>query len=451
MVTSLEDSFMRLATGQRLDPRRHDTYDSTNSMFLSPLNFDATRIIARDRRLSTATEAEVKSLLLSMVRFTKGQIEDNRQPPHPVEIRHVHASDDIVVEYRDWAERELVTYGPLDSLLADNRISKAEKLYRIVSNATLGNSANRNHISTRDIQAVLDRIAESRSPLYLVVPAFPFKDQGAFNTNGPPDTPDFGEVALMVRMHCLALAMSRVHVQYVHWIVVSDGSLYAPMFGLETGVAHRYMQRLRALRDQLNLSATISLLSLQDLSRKTRYIYNSARFRGGDPFSDFCADIRQALETMWRQDEEVATAMDTLTRSTMWNVDTQRYVSFGDPRELWAVLKGRGHEPLASELYEQSRETAFRYAACNIGLGLANVIDTQFPFALRATSHAKPGQVALPRLGHVAPWNGVAARRFDGRGWGDLECMRVHRVWRRRPIRAICLGGSRIPFYYETH
>lgn len=446
--TTFENGFSRLRSGMRLRPMRTDVYDFENVMVRSPLDYVVERIPSRERHLSIPTESDVKNILVSIVRSEEHRQTESRPPPDPPFIKHTHVSDDILQEYLAWSEDELVTFGPLSSILDDKKLTKAGRIHQLLSNARLGNSANRNNIALATVDSAVERVTSERLPLFFILPAFPFKDQGAFNAEGPPDEPDFGEVALLIRLHCLALAISRIHVECAQWIIASDGPLYAALFGLPPGAAQKYMQRMRSYRDRLNLRSTISIVSLQDVSRRIGYSYSSSRAMP-DAFSTFTSDIRQILEALSRCDEEVGRALRNLTYAAMWNMDTRRYLQFVDRRELWDVLSGRGRHALKGEVYEQARETAFRYAACNIALSLSKVIETEFPLGIRATSHAKRGQVAIPRLGHVAPWNGVAARPVGSHTWSDLECMRLHRVWRSRPEKAVHLIGSAVPFFYE--
>ncbi|WP_407697871.1 L-tyrosine/L-tryptophan isonitrile synthase family protein [Streptomyces kaniharaensis] len=290
--------------------------------------------------------------------------------------------------------------------------------------------------------------SDGRLPLYLALPAFPFKDQGAFNTDCSADQPDFGEVALLVRMHCLALALSRLYAEEVQWIILSDGPLYAPFFGLDSGVAQRYLQRIRSFRDNLNLGSTINVLSLLDLVAKTQYLYGGKS--GVEAFAKYSADIRHALESVSRKDREVDDALQVLAGDMMWNLDTRRYEQSMTHQELWRIIRRKGRSPLRTEVSEQSRETTLRYVSCNIALRLARVIECQFPLAIRATSHAKRGQVAIPRIGHVAPWNGVAVRRRRGRGWADLGSVRIHRAWQQGADVSVHLEGCGDAFYYEV-
>uniref|UniRef100_A0AAU3HWX8 Isocyanide synthase family protein n=1 Tax=Streptomyces sp. NBC_01393 TaxID=2903851 RepID=A0AAU3HWX8_9ACTN len=361
-------------------------------------------------------------------------------------MKSQHVPESAVDDYLAWAERALIDFGPIEDI-ANGNLRKSEKIKAVLGHPLMGNASNRKNIDSLIIEQKLTDSMHRRLPLFLVLPAFPFKDQGAFNTESRPDEPDFGEVALMVRMHCLALGLSRLHAEQVQWIILSDGPLYAPIFGLAPGLAERYLNRIRAFRDSLNLRSTIHVLSLKDVVAKSRFSYGAAS--GIDAFTKYVADIRHTLESLSRVDAESNDALQALTQDMMWNIDTRRYGQSAASQDIWNALRGQKRSPLYSELYEQSRETTLRYMACNIALRLSRAIECQFPFALRATSHAKKGQVAIPRLGHVAPWNGVAVLRRRGRGWADLESMRMYRAWQEGANVRAHLEGNEGAFFYE--
>jgi hypothetical protein len=416
-------------------------------MAQSPLNYDSTPIPVRDRRLHVPSTFELRDALVAMIRDDNPQPYKNEAWVEPPKLYRREVADSIAQEYMEWADNALITNGPLDSILDDTTYTTTQRIHRIFSNDLLGNSDNAGNIDVAFLDDRLAPIRERHLPLQLVVPAFPFKDQGAFNTAGRPEDPDFGEVCLLVRMHCVSLALSKVHVQYVEWVIVSDGPLYATLFGLQEAVAENYLRRLRSIRDRLNLGSTIAILSLKEVIARTGFLYGRAE--GRDPFEQFTEAIHIALLAIERDDAGLQKAIRDLTGVMMWNIDTRKHLTTAGGRKLWTALK-TGRAALGREVYEMARNTAFKYAASNLALRFSRVLELQFPLALRATSHAKLGQVALPRTGSVRPWNGVAVVSTPERGWQDLKTMRLHQAWRKRITTAVHLHGADSPFYYTT-
>ena len=445
--TEIERSFENLTPGNRLSTARELRYDPPNLWFEAPIVVASRPVSNSERRLYEPTLEEVREGLVRMVR-TETSRPIGPPPPRPGSGPEYAVDEGLIYEYRDWAERDLIGPRPLEAIVADRQLTDAERIHRILSSRSIGNPRNRANLSPSSIDRVLARLYDSRAPLQLVVPAFPFKDQGAFNTEGSADSPDMGEVAMLIRMHCLATVLSHVHLEYVQWIVLSDGPLYASIFGLDIDTTLTYMDRLRVFRDRLNLRSTVHIVSLGDVIRFCNFRYGS-KSQFLDAFSHYVLDIRAFLEDLIRSDPQVLEAMHQLTMSLVWNIDTRRYLRGNSTGHLWKAMTGAKPTGLLSrEIYGQSREAALRYASLNLALGLSNAIALQFPNGVRATSHAKAGQVALPQIGNVAPWNGVGAIRRDAHV-GSLRTVRVHDVWRDRAKTPVgFLDGSASPFVY---
>lgn len=445
--TVLERAFAELPRGFRLNLRRTPTYDLETAMFFAELHLEAQALDVKDRILKPLPDHLIRQSFMAMVRHEVRKATSRRVPPKPpVPVTRSYATDSVFGEYLDWAEREFLDQSPMDSVVRDQSLTKAEKFHAIIRNRQIGNTDNRLNVQPELLLPAIQDADRDKAPILLVIPAFPFKDQGAFNTDCDPDAPDLAEVALLVRLHILACMLTRVHLEYVHWVILSDGPLYAPIFGIDVGTSQRYLDRLRGYRDRLNLQATLSVLSLVDIIDKSTY-----KFARGDNYLDiftrYSTEIRLRLEALVRNDEEVRESIHQLTSSLMWNIDTKRYLATHSVGELWSALNSKTATPLKNEIYGQARESALKYAAVNIAMKHARTIEVQFPTAIRATSHAKPSQVAIPRIGPVAPWNGVAYLDSKSKGWSSLSAVRLHSLW-GDGHEAVYLPGTNSPLYY---
>jgi pyoverdine/dityrosine biosynthesis protein Dit1 len=455
-ANALESEFEKLPRGYRIAAKRHDRYNATELMFSSPLAYEVEALPSNDRRLYMPSLEELRGALGTMVRAGHDTV-SGPMPPPPARItaKRAYVSDAVMWSYLRWAERDLVYGGPLNALLDNPDLNEAERFLRILCDKTIGHTLNRRHLQLDHIADKLDAAHSERLPIHLVVPSFPFKDQGAFNTEGPPESPDFGEVAQLVRMHCTALALSRVHVEYVSWVVLSDGTLYAPLFELDRGAAITYVKRLQSIRDKLNLRETVSLLSLEDVIDRCGFSYQSdggKRRSVTDAFGRFTTDIRTVLLDAYNHDGPIRVAIQTLTHDMKWYIDTKRFARHADEGQLWRAVAGRARSrnPLVVELNEHAREAAFRYAASNLALRFSRAIELQFPRSLRATTHAKDGQIALPRTGVVRPWNGVATVTNFELGVESAKTCRLHDAWRKKVRTIYCLEETDTPFFYDV-
>jgi pyoverdine/dityrosine biosynthesis protein Dit1 len=370
--------------------------------------------------------------------------------------RAIEISAFPINRYLETCEYELVFGGLVDNLIGDPSRSDQEKFVSLVSNRLLGNTANRRLASSDAIAMAFERCREQQAPVQLLLPAMPFKDQCPFRTELPASQPDLGEAAFLVRLHCLALAVNQVHKFDCECIVVSDGTAYAPFFDVDKRDAAIYLDQLRLIRDNLNLTKSIHFLDLADLIEMD---CKSAAIGNYLPFSKIRSVVRRQLATARSADERIEHAFSVLAYGMRWNLNTRPHVVEDTDRDLWRALRrtvprsndSKRLQGLIGQLNQRSIQAALDYASFNLALRFSNVLGRFFPDAIRLTSHPKPGQVAAPRFGATYPWNGVAVASTleeDGLSFDSITCMEAHSAIRMR-LRPVYEYGSNHPICYS--
>ncbi len=338
--------------------------------------------------------------------------------------------------------------------------SFAEQVFSILADPLVGNTANRKTL--RDASDLFRRIADlasRRLPLQFLVPAFPFKDQNPFRTPSSAASVDFGEIAHLVRLHVLALALSAVYPFGVEWIIVSDGQAYADVFGIPRQDATAYVDRLRDWRNRLNYQATVHILDLEQVTKQLGTI-PSRTPTGAASSQDFRAvvsDLHTVLDSLSQSGEStIEESLAVLTRGIRWNLSSRRFLKDWSRQDLWHALNqgnSLDSEELPRDLAElisaSARKVALEYASFNLASSWANVLGRVFPSAIRATVHPKAGQVAIPRCGDTYPWNGsalVVANKPRGFNVESHELFKLE----RSGVIPVYVDGSSEPFFYRS-
>lgn len=413
-LTPVEETARALVPGQRLATRRDQEYDPEYAIFHLPLVRTTAPVDLGPATLPT--DKWVEEAFAEMVVGEEPRPVEGSRPPR---LRGAESSKRIEItsfpleRYLEVCENELVFGGLVDNLIGDPGRSAAEKFISIVSNRHLGNTSNRRNTDPTVIGERFERSLEHESPVQLLLPAMPFKDQCPFRTEVPADHPDLGESAFLVRLHCLALAVNQIHKFDCESIIVSDGLAYAHIFDVSPSDALRYLERLRRTRDELNLGKSVHFLDLLDIVRMDS---KHAVKCGRPTFNQVRRTIRRRVDALRSSEPTSAKSFQVLAYGMKWNLNTRPLLSSATPQELWSALRRtsvRANDPpalrsLFATLTERSIVAALDYASFNLSVRFCRLLDRYFPDAIRLTSHAKQGQVAAPRLGSTYPWNGVA-------------------------------------------
>ncbi len=365
--------------------------------------------------VSTPEGSWIKESLASMVREEGGREFDGetfREAPATTAM----VADEAMDDYLEKCE-ELI-FGPrTEAVIRNNSLDAEAKIQKLLADPQLGNTANAKNLTTAEIGQACELNAQEKAPLTFILPAFPFKEQNEFRSSLPANTPDFGEIGLLCRMHALAMAVNQIYHNDVRWLIVTDGTAYEKIFRAPEGCAREYIGHLRAIRNRLNLQSTIHFVDLMDLVAK----YESLAARQGLPsFRDVVGHITRVLKE--NRDAEIDRDLHELAEGMKWNT-CWTHIS-AEKEVLWKVLRAplrKGTETAVEQAaYESALETAINYSSFNLAMRWTNLIRQFFPWGLRATSHPKRGQVAIPRIGSVSPWNGVSQAILDAQGRPEI-------------------------------
>ncbi len=442
-LTPLERAWVATTKGFKVVPRRVAAYDSESILFFTPVQYDTVSIDPCE--LPPLTTQWVADQFRSLVLGNPEGLADRGEcPPSPESIlqkRRV-ASASVVFEYLENSERQLVYSDRLDQIVRSRSDSMLDKIIAILCDSDIGTRDNKPEALQSVLNNRLLAAYQAKLPLQFVLPAFPFKDQTPFRTIAPADHLDFGDVALLIRLHAIALALYQVYNFGVEWIIVSDSVAYAPIFGVDTSDAATYRERLRDYRERLNFGSTIHILDLDELTKRI------------EGFDETYSRIRSYLTSITSGPED-SQRLRLLSRGMKWNMNTSVFRPEYEWSELWAAVNDRGldtprKQVLWKNIDDTSREIAIKYAAHNLSMKYLDLLTRCFPLAIRATVHPKPTQVAIPRLGDDYPWNGTAFLQDAGLGANSVVSIDLYKLLRRQDVAPVCLPGEDAPFYFTA-
>lgn len=450
--TNFESAWRACLKGKAMYPARTLEYDPTSTLIYSPLKYEASAPLMPTEM---PTDAWIRTALHQFVRGEFGSEDRRETPPYPPEASFIDGitTRSIPHRYLERCEAEYV-YGPyLTSVLERTKGDLVQQLYALIVDPLIGNRANARNVTLADWRQMIEPELQSANRLRFVLPAFPFKDQNPFRTQAPASCIDMGEIGLIVRMHVLALAFYQVHAHGADFLLISDGRTYAPTFGVSVEESEAYLEGLIHWRSELNLDATIHIVDLADLVDRCN---GTTCALGADPFTDVQRRIRGVLDSN-QTDTEFVGVLAVLRRGMRWNLDMRRYLKSIDAAQLWAVARGSGGENVsraaslvAEELDVRAAQAALEYASFNLTMKYLSLLSAFLPRTVRATIHPKPGQVAVPSMGSVFPWNGIAM--FDEQAstakslsvTALIDAVRHHGTLQRFSLTP---GGA--PFYYS--
>lgn len=335
-------------------------------------------------------------------------------------------------------------------LQAESSGSIEAGIYSALTAPFLGNKANRGFLNEQTFASQIGPSIRDHQRLQFLLPAFPFKDQNLFRTEAQPEHIDLGEIALLIRLHALALAFFQFHPFGADWIVLADGASYAHALGVDVKQAHEYRENLRNWRNALNLQGTVSILDLDEVAKKADGVANRGRFDA------MLEHIKRALSRLRTPNEAMQQAFAVLMRGMAWNLATRSYDTRHARREIWQAVTQFGadgvrYDPLSSEIRERSEIAALHYGAYNLTLRWLEIADRMFPNAIRATVHPKANQVAVPSLGDVYPWNGVPIVRGSTFAVNEVSVQAWYRARADSPnLVGLCERDGEAPMYYQA-
>lgn len=442
LLTPLEKACWTTLEGNTILPKRSYFYDPTNYMYYWPTEYiqvpieHLDRVFPNDEWIIDASASMILGISQSGVIGQNTVLDKDN-------IKQ-YVSDDIAFRILENFETEIAFSDLVFPIAIDDRLETWEKVHKIFCHPVIGNPKNSKNISTTYIRKKIEIINQTKLPLQIVVPAFPFKDQNPFRTNAEPDHIDLGEIALLIRMHALALSLYQVYPFGVEWIIVSDGVIYSEIFDIDQVDAFRYQSHLRSFRNRLNLQKTIHIVDLYTLTSKIQ------------GFSVVQTKIRERLFELFTTGKNNAFVdkVNILARGMRWNLNTRKYQNNYSNDEIWGAIhqysaKSNHEKTLYDLMKHEGERAAIEYLAVNLSLKWLDVIYRFYPFALRATVHPKKDQIALPHRGNLFPWNGVATLPQSQPDMNLVETEEFYKVIQKGPVDEFVLFGSNAPFYYN--
>lgn len=399
------------------------------------------RRYAKERILEVMPEAPgkewVAKALRDFIRIEFGSHHSPKgvtSPPEPLFKEPVIVDwDSLLMQYLNSCERSLVFSGAGSAIARDPDSTIVEKLYAVFTHGRLGNAQNRRNLPIQEFAQMLEAHVAARERLLFVFPGFPFKDQNPFRTLGSPHRPDLAEAALLARLHTLSIAIYQSYQMSSDWLVLTDGSAFSKALRVPESEVGAYHENLLHLRNKLDVGRSVHLVDYQSLCRQSAP-------------SD--ADWDNTLQVIEDAIAEVSKESgEQLLTNLEWGM--RRNVNLNDLREgrswseWWAVLHTADADGLPSnlrqvwtEVSEICRVSAVQYAAFNLTAKWFKVDEVLFPSRIRATIHAKPSQIAVPKIGSEFPWNGTAFLGGSRANVPSVSCKALHEIAASgRPIR----------------
>lgn len=447
--SKVERVWNTIPKGFTFERRRVERFDSVNMIAYSPMEYELRPLESLDFDLD---DSGIASILLSFIRdeFETNRSADGVTLNAPRIVAKEITSFEHISEFMARTEEELI-YGPhMKALRQRASSSEGEFVYEVLCDPKLGNPQNRKYIEKAAFENNIDRSVSNQERLLFAFLGFPFKDQNPTRTDAAARHVDLAEVSMLIHLHLQAEGIFQGHPFGVDYVIVSDGGLYSRIFGVSRNETERYLSRLRAVRNSLNLQASIHILELEhcvarlpdrdqegfySLQRRVRNLINSAKFQA---------------------DPAAGQAMNALVKGMRRNINLREMLQPLDWSEKVALVYGSGSpmsdsaSRLDRDIKLESENAAIEYAATNVALRAFRVVERTLGKPIRATIHPKPDQVAVPRSGNAYPWNGVGIWEPDA-GFPDGMRAAPFSDLGQRKVEWIAgyLPGDEYPAYYR--
>jgi pyoverdine/dityrosine biosynthesis protein Dit1 len=449
--SKIERAWHAMPWGTNVFRRRTDRFDAVSGVFYAPVEYEHLSIVG-DLTRELPTTDWIDNAFGEFVRGEFGKTTGTRVEPRvyaPTIVNESTAGLDVLQDFLRRSETEFVYGGLVADVLATSGDDILAAIYNLLCHPALGHRKNRKNVAQKQFADTLSEQLERRDRLTFLLPSFPFKDQNRFRTYSAASTIDLGEIALLIRLHCLALAIYQVHPFGADIVVLSDGLLYAELFGVDEKLALRYREQLRGFRNPLNIQGTVSILDLSELLAK--FTNNTEE---GSRVPRCTEAIRHRLHQHDGATSELGTTFNVLARGMKWNLSTRDSLRELNDHDAWTVITEmdvQAVSPKLRDLWEavdkRARNAAVEYASLNLTLKYFNLLARVFPGALRGTVHPKKDQFAIPLSGGLYPWNGVATVPATEPVSTDVRTVALHEL-SESEVDLVRLDMSGAPLYF---
>jgi len=341
------------------------------------------------------------------------------------------------IQIRNKTEQSLVYKGQIESLLKGiDTFNYLESIKKIMSSDEFGHKENASNVSQEWFKK---SFSNKRIGIRLCMLGLPFRDQNPFRTPNCPSTVTLAEAFFLVRLHTTALALYQVVPPGADVLILSDGLLYSEIFGVEKSDASSYLNNVRALRSQLNLSGTISIVDLKEAIKLAD--------NGRGVFDSVNSFINKALSKylLLSHRQQDAEALESLITGIKWNMNSRSFTREYSEIGHWLSSNSKTYKKDILLDWRSLFLKAIDYASLNLTLKWLDVVNQMFPTSVRATVHPKKDQLAIPKLGSVLAWNGVAISNSD-----SLQVMPLYEaISRGYQLREVHCDNEII--YYERY
>lgn len=442
--TPLEVAWSHAPKNHAILPVRNYFYDPSSVMYYWPQEFEGVQLGDWDSKKPDRNWIieNVSSMVLGSIDATMPSV-DYTNILQPSRIQYT--SDFLLHQLLEYFDANIVYGSLLSPIIFDENKSAWEKIHLLLSHPVIGNPIASRHMPIEVLKSRFEHIAEKKLPIQIILPAFPFKDQNPFRTNVSANHVDLGEILTLILMHSLALALFQVYPFGVEWIIISDGIAYSDIFGIPKNQAAEYQSHLKMFRNHLNIQKTVHIIDLMQLVQKA------------DGFDELFSYLKIQLRTIDNEGvlkEKIA----ILARGMRWNLNTKEYLEKISREELWNAIhqtdnKEKRRSSHLTKIYEVIGETAKKaavdYLAFNLSMKYLDLLAKFFPHSLRATVHPKYGQIPLPRIGEVYPWNGVPLVIGDEQNIREIKVLELYKI-NTKEFAETRLLGSTEAFYYTV-
>lgn len=398
---------------QSLERQRVSLFDVEACMSMAPMRYVSQPL---EFRSDSPPDEWITQSLLAFVRGEFPSTAARTQPHGDPKLTHQEVGAEFLHKFLAASEGIEPILKP--GRESDDPRAMAASVYELLCDPRIGSTKNRVNNEREQFVDNLVGTIERESRLLFVLPGFPFKDQNRFRVPYSAEEPDLADISFLIRLHRLTQALYQVHPFGADILILSDGSLYADIFRVPVESVERYMRRLKAYRNQLNLQGTVSIITLADLLTRPDT-------RGVRPL-DVATGIEERLRLIAASTTGLGDVFADLKAGMKRNINSRDLLSdLGHEDASTIVYSATAPEgPMSSRWFEYdsiSEDAAYRYAAVNLALRWLDLIMLHFPGAIRGTVHPKQGQFALAGSGGAYAWNGVAVSNLWPRSIDDVK------------------------------
>ena len=229
-------------------------------------------------------------------------------------------------------------------------------------------------------------------PIELLLSFFPMKTLNPLTTWGKDGSEiDFGEVAALLRLHEIAFGISEFHEPGAKFVVAADGGKYNDCFGYTDDDAAGYFSNIQAAITQLGIQKTVDVFPEASLFPKNIDEHTERHACTIRDRINHELGIRKHVETIAQSAAFAIPIPPDLTTHII-------ALAFSSKNDEYVLDLSAEALDLRQRIKRLAFEAAIKYIARYDATREVAPIEKHCPNALRATVHAKPGQIGIHPL-----------------------------------------------------